>query len=257
MVSLPILDISQLNLCDPSRRPLIQNLSLSLFAGQKVGLIGPSGCGKSLTSLAITGLLPDTLSQISGVVRFQGQNMAEYHRQQWQQIRGHKIFTLFQSPGNLYHPGRTLQRQLWDCLTARPLSDHQKQTKILAALAEMSLSPTCLSLYPHQLSGGMKQRCLLVMAFLLEPELIIADEITTGLDVLTEQEILNNLNVFLTRTQTACLFITHDLRILPTLCDSFYVMDHGHIVDRASFSEPGFSHPLTQSLFKASEVLSL
>lgn len=257
MVSLPILDISDLTLRDPHGHPLLHNINLSLLAGQRVGLIGPSGCGKSLTSLAITGLLPHIISQTSGVIQFQDQNIAHYPHHQWQQIRGHKIFTLFQSPGNLFHPNRTIQSQLWDCLAARTLSHHQKQTKVLTALAEMSLLPTCLSLYPHQLSGGMKQRCLLVMALLLEPDLIIADEITTGLDVLTEQEILNSLNIFLTKTQTACLFITHDLRILPKLCDSFYVMDQGYIVDHAYFSEPEFSHPLTQSLFKASEVLSL
>ena len=223
MVSL--LDVGGLTVAAPGRAPLLDGVGFRLVPGERVGLIGPSGSGKSLTAAALGGLLRPPL-RASGSARLDGLDLLALSPRGWRGVRGIGVFEVFQSPGAALTPGRRVGPQLAEAArrAGRP------NAAVADALAAVELSPTVVRRWPHQLSGGMKQRVLIAMALILRPRLLIADEPTTGLDALTEREVLGALDAMIAATGAALLFISHDLRAVATVAPRTLVIDAGRIV---------------------------
>ena len=228
------LQVSDLTVCAPDAPPLLNGLSFTVAQGERVGLVGTSGCGKSLTAAALTGLLRPPLCVSGKELLIHGHDALAATFAAWRRLRGREIFQVFQSPGTALTPVRRIRAQLAEAariagVVARPAIAH--------ALDAVALDAHVAELFPYQLSGGMKQRVLIAMALILRPRVLIADEPTTGLDVLTEREILRAMNAMADETGTAVLFITHDLRAAANVANRTLVMEHGKLVEDAPIAE--------------------
>lgn len=230
---------------------LLDALSFTIAPGERVGLIGQSGSGKSLTAAALCGLLRPPLRRTAGTLTLNGQAMQDNPRH-WRRVRGRQIFQIFQSPASALTPARRIGPQLRE--TA--LIAGAPGTRITQALDQVGLSQTVTGQFSYQLSGGMKQRVLIAMALILRPAILIADEPTTGLDVLTEAETLNALSDMVTETGAALLFISHDLRAVQAVADRVLVMDGGRLVEDCAASGLFQSRaPAALALAQAAETL--
>ena len=209
---------------------LLDHISFDLARGERLGLIGASGSGKSLTAGALCGLLRPPLRVSSNLLQVGDHLMDKATRQAWRAIRGKTIFQIFQSPASALTPARRIGPQLKECCRHVGASNEI----IGQALEKVQLSSGILSQFPFQLSGGMKQRVLIAMALILRPSILIADEPTTGLDILTEADILAALKDMLDETDAALIFISHDLRAVAQVADRVLVMDAGSIVEDGS-----------------------
>ncbi|WP_120498620.1 ATP-binding cassette domain-containing protein [Kiloniella sp. EL199] len=239
MVDSPLFKLDHLTICQQGNdhKPIIDDVSFSLTQGQRLGLIGRSGCGKSVTSHAIMDILRPPLIRKQGQAVLQGQDIFTLPDMEKRRIRGQGIFCIFQSPGSALHPALTIQQQMMELSTVIEQSPTTVTNAIEYAFDRMQLPLRCLTQYPHHLSGGMKQRVLMAMALLLKPRFLIADEPTTGLDVLTERDVIDTMEIMLEETQAACLFISHDIRIVKRVCPDLLVMQDGKIVDRCTRDE--------------------
>ena len=234
--------------------PLVQGLNLSLAPGKRLALVGESGSGKSLTAMAIAGLLPSSLRH-QGVISFNGQNLDQ--PQDWQKIRGRQIGMIFQEPMSALNPLMTTRDQI-----AEGLYHHFKPTRGTAReqaedwLVRVGMDPGLYAKrYPHQLSGGQRQRVMIAMVAALRPSLLIADEPTTALDVISRQDILQCLDQL--AQETALILISHEMTLAAKFCDQIAVMAHGRIVEAGSAKQlqesPG--HPQTRALWKSESKL--
>ena len=208
--------------------PLVQGLNLSLAPGKRLALVGESGSGKSLTAMAIAGLLPSSLRH-QGVISFNGQTLDQ--PQNWQKIRGRQIGMIFQEPMSALNPLMTVRDQI-----AEGLYHHFKPTRSTAKeqaedwLARVGMDPRLYAKrYPHQLSGGQRQRVMIAMVAALRPSLLIADEPTTALDVISRQDILQCLDQL--AQKMALILISHEMTLAAKFCDQIAVMAHGRIVE--------------------------
>ena len=208
--------------------PLVQGLNLSLAPGKRLALVGESGSGKSLTAMAIAGLLPSSLRH-QGMISFNGQNLDQ--PQDWQKIRGRQIGMIFQEPMSALNPLMTTRDQI-----AEGLCHHFKPTRGTAKkqaedwLARVGMDPGLYAKrYPHQLSGGQRQRVMIAMVAALRPSLLIADEPTTALDVISRQDILQCLDQL--AQKMALILISHEMTLAAKFCDQIAVMAHGRIVE--------------------------
>lgn len=230
---------------------LLDALSFTIAPGERVGLIGQSGSGKSLTAAVLCGLLRPPLRLTTGTLILNGTSMQANPRH-WREVRGRQIFQIFQSPASALTPARRIGPQLRE--TARIAG--APSTRITEALDQVGLSQTVTGQFPYQLSGGMKQRVLIAMALILRPTILIADEPTTGLDVLTEGEVLDALRDMLDETSAALLFISHDLRAVQAVADRVLVMEGGKLVEDCVASALLQSRaPAAQALSEAAEIL--
>lgn len=261
MVETPLLQVQNLKIGNSAHNnePLVEGVSFNLSRDQRLGLIGKSGCGKSLTCHAITGALRAPLRASNGSIRFQGKDLLAMPLAEKLKIRGTGIFCIFQSPGSALHPSLTIETQLLETTGCVFLFGEDAQRTICEALEAVSLPKHCLMQYPNALSGGMKQRVMMAMALILKPTILIADEPTTGLDVITEFETLQALNVVQEETGSALLFVSHDLRIVRQTCASVMVMDAGRIVDACDLNQPiaPDCHRATAEITGAMERLQL
>ncbi|GHB44390.1 dipeptide/oligopeptide/nickel ABC transporter ATP-binding protein [Pseudovibrio japonicus] len=261
MVATPLLQVENLTITNSaqSNERLVQGVSFNLASGQRLGLIGKSGCGKSLTCHAITGALRAPLIPSSGVIRFQGRDLLTMPLAERQKVRGTGVFCIFQSPGSALHPSLTIETQLLETTGAASLFGEVARHAVYQALDAVSLPKRCLHQYPDALSGGMKQRVMMAMALILKPTILIADEPTTGLDVITEFETLQALDVVQRETGSALLFVSHDLRIVRQTCTSVLVMDAGRLVETCDLNQPivPSCHPATAEITGAMERLQL
>ena len=234
--------------------PLVQGLNLSLAPGKRLALVGESGSGKSLTAMAIAGLLPSSLRH-QGVISFNGQNLDQ--PQDWQKIRGRQIGMIFQEPMSALNPLMTVRDQI-----AEGLYHHFKPARGTAReqaenwLARVGMDPRLYAKrYPHQLSGGQRQRVMIAMVAALRPSLLIADEPTTALDVISRQDILQCLDQLV--QETALILISHEMTLAAKFCDQIAVMAHGRIVEAGPAKQlqetPG--HPQTRALWKSESKL--
>lgn len=224
----------------------INSISLSVDAGQTVALVGESGSGKSMTARAIMGLLPGRGRIAGGSMHFGGIDLVSLPETEWRRLRGNQIAMIFQEPMTSLNPVLKIGDQL-----AEPLLLHQKldyQTARITSIqllhqVGIPLAEQRLDDYPHQLSGGQRQRVMIAMALACNPELLIADEPTTALDVTIQAQILELLDQLKRERRLALLLITHDLGIVAQRADQVHVMYAGSIIESAS-TEDLFSHPL-------------
>ena len=231
----------------------VDGVSFDVHAGQTVGLVGESGCGKSVTSLAIMGLLPTRGNRVRGTASFDGTDLLALSRSQMRDRRGRDIAMIFQDPLSSLNPVVPIGRQVTEVMERhRDLSRREAMPRAAELLDRVGIpDPTArLKNYPHQLSGGMRQRALIAMALACEPRLLIADEPTTALDVTIQAQILALLKELVVDTGTALIMITHDLGVVAGLCDEVNVLYGGKIVERNDrhrlFAQP--RHPYTAGL---------
>jgi oligopeptide/dipeptide ABC transporter ATP-binding protein len=256
----PLLEVIDLTVAfDTSRgqiRP-VRDVSLAIYPGQTVALVGESGCGKSVTSLAIMRLIPEPPGRIlSGEVYFNGRNLLDLSESQMQRVRGKEIAMIFQEPMTSLNPVFTIGDQIMEAvLLHQNVSGRQARQIAIDALADVGIADPVRRLdeYPHQLSGGMRQRVMIAMALSCQPKLLIADEPTTALDVTIQAQILELLRKLQRERNMAILLITHDLGVVAENADVVGVMYASHIVEYAKV-EDLFDHPLhpyTEGLFKS------
>lgn len=253
-----LLDIE--NLCidfntDSGPLNVLDNISLKLESGKTLGLVGESGCGKSVTSLSIMRLLPQPTGNIhTGKIVFNGQDLLQLPANAMHKLRGNRIAMIFQEPMTALNPVKTIGSQLIEVLDLHRdhYSKHEKSRRAVELLEKVGIADAekRLAEYPHQLSGGMRQRVMIAMALACEPDLLIADEPTTALDVTIQAQILDLMQNLQKEHGMAILFITHDLGVIAELCDDVAVMYAGRVVENAPvetiFESP--KHPYTQGL---------
>ncbi|WP_410611785.1 ABC transporter ATP-binding protein [Amycolatopsis sp. lyj-109] len=231
----------------------VDGVSFDVEPGQTVGLVGESGCGKSVTSLAIMRLLARRGNEVSGSVRFEGTDLLKLSDREMRDRRGRDLGMVFQDPLSSLNPVIPIGLQITEVLERhRGMSRKAASVEAVDLLDKVGIPDPSrrLSEYPHQLSGGMRQRALIAIALACRPRLLIADEPTTALDVTIQAQILALLRELVQDTGTALIMITHDLGVVAGLCDEVNVLYGGKIVERAQrhqlFAEP--RHPYTHGL---------
>ena len=235
----------------------VDGVSLHLDAGETIGLVGESGCGKSVTSLSILGLIPSPPGEIvSGAIRFDGNDLLKFESEKLRRIRGHQISMIFQEPMTSLNPVLPIGRQV-----AEPLMIHLGLSKADALKKAASwldhvkipAADKRLNDYPHQLSGGMRQRVMIAMAMVCGPKLLIADEPTTALDVTIQAQILSLMLRLKQELSMSLLLITHDLGVVAQMASRVVVMYAGQVVEEAGvgdiFNNP--FHPYSRGLLKS------
>jgi oligopeptide transport system ATP-binding protein len=234
---------------------LVDGVSLSVAPGSVVGLAGESGSGKTLTGLSAMGFLPDR-SRATGAVRFHGQDVLTMNPSQLRRLRGHQVAVVFQDPMTSLHPMLSVGRQLTEHVEVHlGLSQSEARDRAIDLLRTVRLPDPehVLSSFPHQFSGGMRQRIAIAIALACGPELLIADEPTTALDVTVQAGILRLIDRLRHERDMAVLMISHDLGVLSSLADTLHVLYAGRIVESGPVSAllPAPRHPYTKSLLES------
>jgi oligopeptide transport system ATP-binding protein len=240
---------------DASPVDAVQRVSFTLEKGKTIGIVGESGSGKSQTVMALLGLLPGN-GQASGEALYGGRNLLTLSQRELNQIRGDRIGMVFQDPMTSLNPFLTVERQMTEALQMhRGVSRREARQKAIEALQRVWIPDAAkrIDRYPHEFSGGMRQRVTIATALLTEPEILIADEPTTALDVTVQAQIIELLRELNRDLGTAIILITHDMGVVAGLADDVMVMYAGRTVERASaqalFENP--THPYTRGLLDA------
>jgi oligopeptide/dipeptide ABC transporter ATP-binding protein len=234
----------------------VNGISFDIAPGETLGIVGESGCGKSVTSLALLGILPRAGRVPSGSAMFQGRDLLKLSDAELRTVRGRKIAMIFQDPMTSMNPVLTVGRQIREALETHFDMDRKPAELRAAELLDQVGIPSAkvrLKDYPHQFSGGMRQRAMIAMALACEPDLLIADEPTTALDVTIQAQILALLRTLVTERNTALVLITHDLGVVAGMCERVNVMYAGTFVETGSaealFDRP--RHPYTLGLLQS------
>lgn len=234
----------------------IKGVDLSINKNETVGIVGESGSGKSVTATSIMGLLPDQAKIEADIMYFKDNDLSTMNQKDYQKIRGDQISMVFQDPLTTLNPVFTIEEQIVETILA-----HQNKTKKEAKQMALDIlervgikdAKKRLSLYPHEFSGGMRQRVMIAIALVCKPELLIADEPTTALDVTVQKQILNLLKELQEEAETSIIMITHDLGVIWETCDAVIVMFKGHVVEKGSvfqiYDNP--VHPYTKGLLNS------
>lgn len=238
----------------------VDSVDFSVKRGEVLGIVGESGCGKSVTSLSIMGLVQSPGEIVAGEILFDGKDLAAMKKDQVRKLRGENISMIFQQPGSALNPVYRAGAQIKEVFELhRDWSDDVEDEKVIEMLKKVGIPDpeSRAKAYPHELSGGMAQRIMIAMALACEPELLIADEPTTALDVTIQAQILDLMRGLQTDSNTAVILITHDLGVVAEMADRVAVMYAGEIVEetdvRTIFNEP--LHPYTQGLIGSIPVL--
>jgi oligopeptide/dipeptide ABC transporter ATP-binding protein len=235
----------------------VDGVSFDVPKGSTVGIVGESGCGKSVTSLSIMRLIPSPPGQIeSGEILFNGQDVLKLGEREMRSMRGHKISMIFQEPMTSLNPVYTVGSQIIEVVRLHQRvsrSEAKKRAVEMLHLVGIASPETRVDSYPHQLSGGMRQRVMIAMALACEPELLIADEPTTALDVTIQAQILDLLRRLQEKMNMSVILITHDLGIVAEFAQSMVVMYAGRVVEQGPvaeiFAHP--KHPYTEGLLRS------
>ncbi len=257
-VASPVLEVEDLNIWLPgTQQPLeiVELVNLTLRRGEILGIAGESGSGKTITALSLMGLLPNG-GRAVGKVRLEGQELLSLSPRGWERIRGADIAMVFQDPMTSLHPMMSIERQLSEhFIEHRRGSRKEARRRALELLERVRLPDpeATLRSYPHQLSGGMRQRVAIAMALVCEPKVLIADEPTTALDVTVQAGILHLLRGLCSDDDMAMILVTHDLGVMSSVADSLAVFYAGRIVEygRASDVLQRPRHPYTRGLLDA------
>ncbi|MEX3759934.1 ABC transporter ATP-binding protein [Paraburkholderia phenoliruptrix] len=256
---MPLLEVKDLSVRFTRREgapvDAVQRVSFSLEAGRTLGIVGESGSGKSQTVMALLGLLAGN-GQVSGEALYRGDNLLAMNEAALNRIRGDRIGMIFQDPMTSLNPFLTIERQMTETLQLhRKMSRREARRRAIEALESVRIPDAArrIGMYPHEFSGGMRQRVMIAMALLSEPEILIADEPTTALDVTVQAQIIELLRELNRERGTAIILITHDMGVVAGLCDDVMVMYAGQTVEQASaatlFAAP--THPYTRGLLNA------
>lgn len=261
MQEFPILEIKNYSLgieIDKKIYPILKNINFSFFKGKIHAIVGESGCGKTMSVMSILKLLPKNSKVLGGKIVFEGQNILSYSEKQMRQIRGKKIALIPQDPMTSLNPLYTIENQLLEVIMLH--NDISKEQALKVAIqtlesVEFKDAEKRIKSYPHELSGGMKQRVIIAMALAAKADILIADEPTTALDVTIQAQILKLLEKIKQQGKTIIL-ITHDLGVVAQYSDDISIMYLGAIVERAQtrelFKNP--HHPYTKALIEALPV---
>jgi ABC-type dipeptide/oligopeptide/nickel transport system ATPase component len=241
---------------DGCRRPVLRGVSLALQRGEIVGLVGESGCGKTLTALAVLRLLPPAARVVRGRIRFDGEDLMRAPEHRLRRLRGLRIGMVFQEPMTALNPVLSIGFQIAEAIRVQSAGSSSAARLEAARLLDLVAMPDGgerLGDYPHQLSGGQRQRVMIAMALACRPDLLIADEPTTALDVTLQAEILELLRRLRQELDLTVLLITHDMGVVAETCDRVAVMHSGQVVETATvdeiFAAPAHQH--TQRLLAA------
>ena len=249
---LAVKELSIAKLVEEQRHYLTQNITFSVDAGKTLAIVGCSGSGKTLTALAMAGLLPPQLAYLQGgKILFEQLNLLDTPEWQLQTLRAASIAYLFQEPATAFNPVMTIGKQMDEVLRRHQRLDRKtRYERCVQGLLEVELTAECYDFYPHQLSGGMKQRALLALMLLAEPRLLIADEVTSALDAETEQHILTLLKRLQAQRQLTIILITHNQAVARDYADDIAVFYQGEIVEMAACSKffKAPQHPYSQQL---------
>ena len=253
----PLLEIENLKVIFHGDRDsathAVDGLDLTIQRGQTLGLVGESGCGKTATALSVMGLLPKASAEVSGRIRFDGAELLSLPDRAMRNLRGDRLAMIFQEPMTSLNPSYSIGEQIAESLVRhRGLSrgEARARTVELLRLVKIPSPEQRVDDYPHRLSGGMRQRAMIALALACDPELLIADEPTTALDVTIQAQILALMRELKASTGIAIILITHDLGVVAEICDHVAVMYAGEIVEYAPvgalFATP--QHPYTIGL---------
>ncbi len=260
MTASPLLSVTNLSVAfaqGGQQTLAVDGVSFDIAKGETLALVGESGSGKSVTALSVLKLLSyPPASHPSGQILFKGEDLMQADEPALRKVRGNAITMVFQEPMTSLNPLHTIEKQIGEILSLhKGLTGERAKKRILELLDEVGIRDAAnrLDAYPHQLSGGQRQRVMIAMALANEPDLLIADEPTTALDVTVQAQILRLLKDIQHRRGMAMLFITHDLGIVRAIADRMYVMTHGKIVEHGRVSDIFASpqHPYTQKLLAA------
>lgn len=254
-----LLEIKNLNISFSNPDGIVQvvdNMNFYIGAGETLGVVGESGCGKSITALSIMRLIASPPAVVDGEILFNDKNLLKVSNSEMRKIRGNKISMIFQEPMTSLNPVITIGEQIIEVFRLHQNLSHKESVKKsleILSMVGIALPERRMKEYPHQLSGGMRQRIMIAMALACNPKLLIADEPTTALDVTIQAQILNLMKKLKQETNTSILLITHDLGVVAEMCSRAIIVYCGRIMEEAPveslFSNP--LHPYTEGLLKS------
>ena len=259
----PVLDIADLHVAlrgDHGPLPVLRGVGLAIAPGEVHGLVGESGAGKSMIARAIFGLLPTGARITRGAARFEGADLAAMREPERRALLGTKIALIPQDPMTSLNPVKRIGDQIGTVLRLKlGMARHAARARAVALLAEVAIREPArvIDLYPHELSGGMRQRILIAIAFASTPRLVVADEPTTALDVTVQRQILRLIHDLQHRAGSAVLFVTHNVGLVAKLCQTVTVLQGGRVLEQGGTAEvlTRPRHPYTRALLAATPRL--
>lgn len=253
-----ILEVKNLNTFFVISQGLVraaESVSFTLKYGESLGLVGESGCGKTTTALSIMGMLPDNGFVEQGEMVFEGKDLAKNSEAEWQLYRWNEISMIFQGAMNALNPVMKISNQITEAIKLHEpkVNDKEARERVIELFRLVGLDETRVDNYPHEFSGGMRQRVMIAMALACHPKLIIGDEPTTALDVMVQAQIIELINELRQKLNLSMILITHDLSIISDVCDKVAVMYAGNIVEIGDIKDVirQHKHPYSEKLIKA------
>lgn len=257
-VILDVKDLQTTFFTDSGEVPAVDHVSFNVREGEVLGIVGESGCGKSVTSLSVMGLVPSPPGKIvGGEILFENEDLTSKSEKEMRKIRGNDIAMIFQEPMTSLNPLFTIGNQMMEAILLHEKKWSKKQAHARAVemlkLVGLPRTEDLMKDYPHQLSGGMRQRVMIAMALVCNPKVLIADEPTTALDVTIQKQILKLMKDLNTRLNTAVLLITHDLGVVAETCERVIVMYSGQVIEEAPVKDifENAQHPYTKGLIQS------